>query len=74
VTVQVPDDVEPEMDAQWGEHVFGLVSRQPIQDNYIEYKYRFQGTLLPGQTILVLFKVPRSVMPPTPGGQEQGRG
>lgn len=66
VTVQVPDGVEPEMDAQWGQHAFGLVSKQPLQANYTEYKYTFKGTLLPGQTILVLFKVPNSPMPPTP--------
>jgi hypothetical protein len=66
VTVQVPEGVEPEMDAQWGQHAFGLVSKQPLPGDYTEYKYSFSGTLLPGQTILVLFKVPNSPMPPTP--------
>lgn len=66
VTVQVPDGVEPEMDAQWGQHAFGLVGTQRLPGDYVEYRYVFRGTLLPGQTILVLFKVPNSPMPPTP--------
>lgn len=66
VTVQVPNGIEPEMDAQWGQHAFGLVGMQPLPGDYTEYKYVFRGTLLPGQTILVLFKVPNSPMPPTP--------
>jgi len=71
VTVQAPDDVEPEIDTQWGQHVFGLVSKQPLQANYTEYKYTFTGTLLPGQTILVLFKMLNSPMPPIPQGEAQ---
>lgn len=66
ITVQAPDDVEPEISTQWAQHAFGLISKQPLQDNYIEYKYSFKGTLMPGQTILVLFKVSNSLIPPMP--------
>ena len=74
VTVQTPDGVEPEVDAQWGQHVFGLKSQQRLPDDYTEYKYTFEGTLLPGHTLLLVFKVQNSPRPPAvrdPGGPSQ---
>jgi hypothetical protein len=64
VIVQAQEGMEPEISTQWSQHVFGLVSTHPLEDNYTEYKYTFKGTLLPGQTILLLFKVLNSPMPP----------
>lgn len=71
VTVQAPGGVEPEIDTQWSQHVFGLVSKQPLEADYTEYKYTFKGTLLPGQTILMLFKLLNSPTPPTPHDKTQ---